>query len=234
MFLSPLSLVSAISRQFPEALFYQPTTQPVIALTIDDVGDASTQQIINVIADYNQKIAGISRGVNATFFITTHHLKNNYGILETILKHNYEIGNHGIYDRTHADLNPDEFAQEFQQAHETLTRDTKAVVKWFRPGRGRYNQTMVKTLSQMAKNAGYYPLFALASMIPLDTFQFTNYPQFTTRYVSQFIFPGAILVLHGGSISRSRQTVTALKHILSYCDRHHYRVVSLSELYEQF
>jgi peptidoglycan/xylan/chitin deacetylase (PgdA/CDA1 family) len=234
MVFSPLNLVSAISRQFPEALFFKPTTAPVIALTIDDVGDASTQQIIDVIADHNQKIAGIEPPANATFFITTHHLQQNPGILETLLIHNHEIGNHGIYDHTHANLKPEDLEQELYQAHEALTQETQTPIKWFRPGRGRYNQEMVKILSQIAKNAGYYPQFALASMIPLDTYQLTNHPQFTTRYVSQFIFPGSILVLHGGSMTRTRQTAISLKQILSYCSQNHYRVVSLTELYEQF
>lgn len=234
MLFSALNLVSFVSQQFPDALFYQPTTEPVIALTIDDVGDVTTQQIIDVIATHNQQYAGIAPEVNATFFITTHHLQNNLGLLESLIQSNHEIGNHGIYDRTHAALEPNELEEEIQQAHEILTRENQTVVKWFRPGRGRYNKTMTKTLAKMANTVGYYPQFALASMIPLDTFQFTNHPQFTARYVSQFIFPGAILVLHGGSIARTNQTVVALKQILSYCRRHHYRVVSLSQLYEQF
>jgi peptidoglycan/xylan/chitin deacetylase (PgdA/CDA1 family) len=234
IFFSPITLVSAISRQFPEALFFKPTTQPVIALTIDDVGDASTQQLVDVIADHNQKMAGIEPPANATFFIMTHHLNDNPGILETLFIQNHEIGNHGIYDHTHANLKPEELEQELYQAHEALTRKSQTPVKWFRPGRGRYNQGMVKILSQMVKSAGYYPQFALASMIPLDTYQFTNHPQFTTQYVSQFIFPGSILVLHGGSESRTRQTKIALKQILSYCSQNHYQVVSLTDLYEQF
>lgn len=234
MFFSPLNLVNIISQQFPHGLFYQQTTQPVVALTIDDVGDASTQQIIDVIAAHNQQSTKVTPPVNATFFITTHHLQNNPNLLERLIQSNHEIGNHGIYDRTHAALTPEAFKAEIQQAHNILTRQNQTVVKWFRPGRGRYNQTMIQTLSEIAKTAGYYPQFALASMIPLDTLKFTNNPQFTARYVSQFIFPGAILVLHGGSSTRTHQTVIALKNILSYCDRHHYRVVSLSELYEQF
>lgn len=234
MFFSPLTLVSAISQQFPDALFFKQTIEPAIALTIDDVGDASTEKIVNVIADHNQKITEAEHQAKATFFITTHHLNNHQGILETILNHNHEIGNHGIYDRTHADLKPEELEQELHQAHEELTRDTQIQVKWFRPGRGRYNQGMVKILSQMAKVAGYYPQFALASMIPLDTYQLTNHPQFTARYVSQFIFPGSILVLHGGSIPRADQTAIALEQILSYCHQNQYRVVSLTDLYEQF
>jgi peptidoglycan/xylan/chitin deacetylase (PgdA/CDA1 family) len=234
MFFSPLNLVKILSQQFPNGLFYQPTTEPVVALTIDDVGDASTLEIIDVIAAHNQQDTSVLPPVNATFFITTHHLQNNPSLLETLIQSNHEIGNHGIYDRTHAALKPDEFEAEIQQAHDILTQENKTVVKWFRPGRGRYNKTMIQTLSKLAKTAGYNPQFALASMIPLDTLKFTNYPQFTARYVSQFIFPGAILVLHGGSNTRTHQTVIALKNILSYCDRHHYRVVSLSELYEQF
>lgn len=144
MFFSPLTLVSAISQHFPDALFFKQTIEPVIALTIDDVGDASTEQIVNVIADHNQKIAKTEHPAKATFFITTHHLKNNPGILEMLLTHNHEIGNHGIYDRTHANLKPEELEQELQQAHEALTRETQTAVKWFRPGRGRYNPGMVK------------------------------------------------------------------------------------------
>ncbi len=234
MLLSPLALVKTISQFFPDGLFFQPTDEPVIALTIDDVGDASTQKILDAIATHNQKLSPIQSIVKATFFITTSHLKNETDILEKILEQDHEIGNHGIYDRTHADLKPEELAQEIQQAHEHLTQGSQATIKWFRPGRGRYNRAMVKTLSQMAAQAGYYPQFALGSMIPLDTYRITHHPQFTAQYVTQFIFPGSILVLHGGSLLRANQTAIALEQILSYCDRNHYRVVSLSELYERF
>ena len=234
MFFSPINLVKRIAKIFPYGVFFKPTTEPVIALTIDDVGDDSTQEILEAIADYNQNKNKLKNPVKATFFITTHQLQQNSKILDQILAQDHELGNHGVYDRTHANLKPAELEQEILEAHQQLTQYTGAQIKWFRPGRGRYNQTMVKILSKMVENAGYYPQFALASMIPLDTYRMTNHPKFTAQYATQFIFPGSILVLHGGSPQRAHQTAMALPSILSYCEQNHYRVVSLTELFEQY
>jgi peptidoglycan/xylan/chitin deacetylase (PgdA/CDA1 family) len=79
---------------------------------------------------------------------------------------------------------------------------------------------------------GYEPRFALASMLPVDTFQPTNDPTFTAWYVSQFIFPGSILLLHGGSVARSDNTALALGRILKQLKALNYRVVTLSELWD--
>ncbi|MBE9008670.1 polysaccharide deacetylase family protein [Pseudanabaenaceae cyanobacterium LEGE 13415] len=45
------------------------------------------------------------------------------------------------------------------------------------------------------------------------------------------IFPGAILVLHGGTVERSRQTAQALPLILDDLKQRNYRIVTLSELW---
>jgi peptidoglycan/xylan/chitin deacetylase (PgdA/CDA1 family) len=68
------------------------------------------------------------------------------------------------------------------------------------------------------------------TMIPLDTRKGTNHPQFTTWYISQFIFPGAILVLHGGFPERDENTAIVLKNLLAKLHDRGYQVVTLSQL----
>jgi len=79
---------------------------------------------------------------------------------------------------------------------------------------------------------GYEPRFALASMLPVDTFKPTDDALFTAWYVTQHIFPGAILVLHGGAAERCQQTAKALTLILNELKQRGYRTVTLSELWD--
>ncbi|WP_413168153.1 polysaccharide deacetylase family protein [Capilliphycus salinus ALCB114379] len=233
MFFITQPLASFVAQTFPDALFYKPTDKPVIALTIDDVGDTSTQFILDAINKHNQIVNTPEHQAKATFFLTTSHLMGKKETIINILEQQHEIGNHGVFDRTHADLEPQEFEEELLKAHQELTEDTEAKIKWFRPGRGRYNPTMLKSLLKLSETEGYNRQFALASMIPIDTYTLTEHPLFTVGYVSQFVFPGAILVLHGGSMIRSKNTVLALEKLLLELTQKNYKIVSLTELFEQ-
>lgn len=232
---SQYQLVAQVARLFPDAIFYKETTEKVVALTIDDaptpndLDDQSTHLLLDTIAAHNQEVSAIATPVRATFFIISGHLCDNPTILHRILKEGHEIGNHGTADETTALLHPDLFAHQLQTAHQCLSDRCGHPIRWYRPGRGLYNKAMLQTLQQMP---GYVPRFALASMIPIDTFKPTNDAQFTAWYVSRFVFPGAILVLHGGSEAQSQQTAKALKLLLRELHNRQYRVVTLSELWD--
>ena len=235
-------LVMQIARLFPEAIFYRETAEKVVALTIDDVptpdeaGDASTQMILAAIATHNQRVdranlPGVRRcqQARATFFIISSHLGNQSTILDRIVEAGHEIGNHGTADKTTALLQPEIFATQLNTAHQRIVRQYHQPLRWYRPGRGLYNKAMLRVLQQMP---GYVPRFALASMLPLDTFKPTSDGAFTAWYVNQHIFPGAILVLHGGSLKRCQQTAKALPLILAELNQQGYQVVTLSELWD--
>lgn len=235
-------LVVQIARFFPEAVFYKPTSQKVVALTIDDMptpGEAdegSTQLVLDAIAAHNQRIdlrnspeERLRQCAKATFFIISSHLSDQTEILDRIVEAGHEIGNHGTTDETAALLPPAAFAEQLHAAHQRISRQYHQPLRWYRPGRGLYNKAMLHVLQQMP---GYVPQFALASMLPLDTFKPTNEAAFTAWYVSQHIFPGAILLLHGGSLERCQQTAKALPLILAELDQRRYRVVTLSELWD--
>lgn len=223
------SLVSGISRLLPEAVFYKKTSAKAVALTIDDVGDADTLKILDVIDRFNQRNLARPAQVRATFFIITDDLDDSGSILGEILKRGHEIGNHGQTDHRHAALNTAEFKTEINQAHQILSKKSNADIKWFRPGQVLYNQGMLNTLTQMP---GYQDKFALASVFPLDTLKQTSHPIFTAKYMSSFIFPGSILILHGGSPERTANTVEALDRLLIECKRKAYEVLTLTQLWE--
>lgn len=222
-------LVTQIARAFPEAIFYRETLSPTVALTIDDVGDPSTQLILDAIAKHNQEYLYMNRPVTATFFVITNYLKQP-SLLHEIIKGGHEIGNHGQYDRTHANLSAAEFEVEINQAHQIITSSKSIKVKWFRPGRAFYNKKMFRILLNMTASYGYHPQFALASMIPIDTYKLTNQPQFLLKYLTNFIFSGAILVLHGGTVERAKNTALVLQYLLQDLQQKNYQVISLSEL----
>lgn len=102
--------------------------------------------------------------------IITEHLRENSTIIEQILQQGHEIANHGIRDRQTSDLSRELFEKDFQEADEKLVRLSHYPIRWCRLGRAFYNQIMLDILRQFG---GYEPRFALASMIPLDTFKLT-------------------------------------------------------------
>jgi peptidoglycan/xylan/chitin deacetylase (PgdA/CDA1 family) len=225
------------AKSFPDAVFFKETSEKVVALTIDDIptpddlGDYSTHRILETITSHNrQYYTNSARQVSATFFVITDRLTQDTEIIKNILAQGHEIGNHGRLDRTHAQLPAREFEQEIEQAHQALTQGTNAPIKWFRPGRALYNKTMTCTLKEMAERENYHPQFALASLLPLDTLDWAGVPNFTLKYLRQFIFPGAILLLHGGTVRRVNNTVAVLKQLLPELRERGYRVTTLSEL----
>ncbi|ELS02960.1 putative xylanase/chitin deacetylase [Xenococcus sp. PCC 7305] len=223
------NIVVGISKLFSNAVFYKQTSSPVVSLTIDDVGDSSTFKILHIIDNFNQEITNEQEKVRATFFVITDKVKDPK-ILEEILSKGHEIGNHGQLDHFHVLLGIDKFRAEMNQLHEILSSNSiEDNIRWFRPGRAFYNGCMFKVLREMTS---YYDKFALASMLPLDTLPIVNNPRFTIKYLSRFIFPGSILLLHGGDLKRTSNTVEVLETLLPKLRQQGYQVVTLSKLWE--
>lgn len=229
-------LVNGVAQLFPDAIFYQKTTQKVVALTIDDapcpqdLGDCGTRIILEAIAKHNQKYSYLEPA-RATFFVISSHLNPNSQIIAEIMAHGHEIANHGVIDETHALLTPQQFEQQLKEAHEKLLELTgNDGIRWYRPGRGFYNQTMLKAIANLTAADNYDLQLVLASMIPFDTFDLTNHPWLTAMYAKQMIFPGAILVFHANSIKVANNTAIALTTILEDLRQRGYRIITVSEL----
>ncbi|MDJ0649246.1 MAG: polysaccharide deacetylase family protein [Xenococcaceae cyanobacterium MO_188.B19] len=223
------NLVTLVSKIFSSGVFYKKTLSKIISLTIDDVGDTGTIQILDAIDRFNHNLLKDRDRIRATFFVISDKLRDSL-ILDEILKRGHEIGNHGEQDHFHVVLSPNKFATEIERTHQILSSNRiKHKIKWFRPGRALYNKSMLQSLKELT---GYYDRFALASMLPLDTLPIIKNPSFTLKYVSKFIFPGSILLLHGGDTERTANTVAVLDKLLPQLREKEYQVVTLSELWE--
>ncbi len=229
-------LVSLTAKVFPDAVFCQKikTQAKIIALTIDDVPardddkDISTQKIIEVIEQHNQKVG---TNFKVTFFVTTNHLSKNSTIVEKMAEKGHEIGNHGKCDCRHADLSAQQFEAEFITAHQILQEKISQPIRWFRPAQGFYNHNMIQTLKNKGRQLNYHDRFALASMIPFDTREILDNPQFTLQNIDRFTFSGSILVLHGGFKYQALNTVKVLEMLLPQLHSKGYQLVTLSELF---
>lgn len=229
-------LVNGVAKIFPDAIFYKQTTEKVVALTIDDApcpwdsGDCGTKAILEAIALHNQKYSYLEPA-RATFFIISSHLLPNSQIISEIIAQGHEIANHGVIDETHALLTPQKFERQLKEAHEKLLELTgNHEIRWYRPGRGFYNQTMLKAIANLTAKENYDLQLVLASMIPFDTFNLVNNPWLTAMYAKQMVFPGAILVFHANSTKVANNTAIALPGILEDLRQRDYRIVTVSEL----
>jgi peptidoglycan-N-acetylglucosamine deacetylase len=229
-------LVNCVARCFPGALFYRGTTEKLIALTIDDVpvpvakGEDNTIAILEAIAQHNQRRdRTIADPVRATFFVTASHLRNGSTLVQRIRQEGHEIGNHGYVDDYVVFEHRDLFRLQFEMTHQTLLRHGASAIRWYRPARALYKRQMIETV----KNNGYEKSMALASMIPLDASDgVMGSPWLTQCNIALSTFPGAILLLHGGTKQRSLNTVKVLEKLLPKLDKQGYRVVTLSQLYD--
>jgi len=232
----PQELVNGVAQLFPDAIFYKKTKEKVVALTIDDApcpldkGDCSTKLILDAIAEHNQRYSHLEPA-KATFFIISSHLSPDSQIIAEIMAGGHEIANHGVIDETHALLTPQRFEQQLKEAHDRLLELTGSDgIRWYRPGRGFYNQTMLKAIANLTAKDNYDLQLVLASMIPFDTFDFTNHPWLTAMYAKQMVFPGAILVFHANSMQVAKNTAIALSNILENLRQRGYRIVTVSDL----
>ena len=228
--------VENLAWVFPEAVFYKPTQAPWVALTIDDVpipgesAPCSTRWILDEIAEHNQSVSNPVENVRATFFIIGSHLNHDYDLLPDMVAQGHELANHGLVDTWPAFQSRPEFEQQFHHTHDRLVEQVADYpIRWYRSGRAFYNPPMHQVIQQAQ---GYEPYFALASMLPLDTLTATAEPSFTATYIAQHVFPGAILLLHGGSVERSKNTAAALRLILPRLRSQGYRVTTLSTLWQ--
>ena len=194
----------------PNAVYFQATDKPIIALTIDDSPDTNTTSaILNVLNQY-QTIA--------TFFPLSEAAAQQPRLIQAMVDQGHEIGNHLTRDEPSIKLK-EQFEPELKQAQQTLSQFT--TVKWLRPGNGWCNQKMVT----VAQKYGYQ--IALGSVWSYDT----HIP--STRFASWFILnnvqPGAIIVLHDGG-QRGVRTAKILNQIIPQLQQKGYRFVTLSNL----
>lgn len=191
-----------------------PTTLPMAALTFDDGPQAPyTPDILSLLQRYHAR---------ATFFVLGDKVAENPGLLAQETAAGMEIGLHGM---THLNLNRVGAAsmvrdaeQEIHLLHRTAPRLT---IGLFRPPFGYRSPALVRIL------ASHHLTLVLWDV---DTRDWTRPGvAFIVGQVERLIRPGSIVLFHDGGGNR-QETVAALSVLLPWLMRHHYRLVTVSEL----
>lgn len=235
----------------PGAVYAVNTSEPVVALTIDDGPDLrqgknnSTTRILDILQRHNQQA---SLTAHATFFLISDALKMREQqngdrldpVTARIIAEGHEIGNHMTQDR--ASILLERFEQEFDRAHQQLLPYTQLPgshyreVRWFRPGVGWCDYAMIDTVSNYHfAQTDNYPYrsrpgltnIALGSIWSYDTI--LGWSQFSQAFIQNNLKPGAIIVLHDGE-DRGDRTAQVLEGVLQDLKTTRYKIVSLSEL----
>jgi peptidoglycan/xylan/chitin deacetylase (PgdA/CDA1 family) len=200
-----------LNRFEPRVSYFVPTSEPIVALTIDDGPDPeSTPAILEVLERH---------GAHATFFVIGDRIAGNEPLLTRIRGGGHELANHSFRERASIFLSDQELARELERTHQALL--PYGPVRWFRPGSGFYSDAMVST----AQAQGYRT--ALADVFPYDAWIPSS--GFHAWYVLQTVQPGSIIVLHDSN-GRGERTASTLDIVLPELTARGYRVVTLSEL----
>jgi peptidoglycan/xylan/chitin deacetylase (PgdA/CDA1 family) len=208
----PRWLLRALPGEYPEIVYFVPTTSRAVAMTIDDGLDPETTPLILETLK--------AHGASATFFVLSDSIAGREVLLQRILYEGHEIGHHMTEDEVTVSLKPAAMAEKFHRAAQTL--DAFAPITWFRPGSGRYNDAVL----ELTRARGYR--IALASVAPLDTVIHNSARM--AGFVERMIEPGSVVVLHDVG-ERGRRTAETLKLLIPKLKERGYAVVSLSRLH---
>ena len=208
---APRWLVPRIAARSPRCLYAVPTSQRLVALTLDDGPDAAhTRQILDVLHAHD---------AHATFFLISSRVAGNEALVGAAVAEGHELGNHLTRDEASIRLSRQAFAAAVAEAGRVLGEF--ATVRWLRPASGIYDEPMLDTIER----AGYR--CALGSVYPYDPHVPSAW--FAAAYVLANARPGAVIVLHEGGV-RGARTIEVLRRVLPVLRERGYRVVTLSEL----
>lgn len=206
----PVLAVAVARRTDSRVLFTVPTTQPVVALTIDDGPSAATEGILEVLRAYNAR---------ATFFLIGDNTRDREPVARRIVAEGHEVAHHMMKDEPSIRLPAERFREQFQEMHAILA--DLGGVRWFRPGSGWYDRSMVDEVERR----GYRVV--LGSVYPFDA-QISAEPWLAGRILAS-VEPGDVIVLHDGE-RRGQRTARVLRTVLEELQQRGFRVVTVTEL----
>ncbi|HOB11649.1 MAG TPA: polysaccharide deacetylase family protein [Syntrophomonadaceae bacterium] len=183
--IQPLALEGTVYYALPQ-------NAPQIYLTFDEGYEQGyTGQILDILKEHN---------VPAVFFITGHYLKSQPDLIKRMVAEGHQVANHTY---NHPDLSKvskerfDKELDQLEQEFEQLTGSTMA--PFLRPPMGNYSLTTL----QWAKERNYKTVFWSMAFHDWDP---NDQPgaDFSHRYVTEHIHPGAIILLHAVSESNTQ------------------------------
>jgi peptidoglycan/xylan/chitin deacetylase (PgdA/CDA1 family) len=205
----PKPIVTFMQWKNPDVVFQVdlPSSQKVVALTIDDAPSSETGKMLDCLKTY---------GARATFFIIGSQV-SSHPLLERMHAEGHETGNHAWRDEPSISLPISELKNQIAEVEALLPANENGL-KYFRPGSGFWNRGML----EMTKGFGYKTV--LGSVYPHDPQ--IHSARVNAMHVLSMVRPGAIIIMH----DRRPYSAEQLERILRGLKEGGWRVESLGGL----
>lgn len=206
----PKFVIDYLQRSYPDVLFEVdiPSSQRVVALTLDDAPSPETGRILDLLKNYNAK---------ASFFVIGGQISGRSALLQRMHDEGHEIGNHAWADEPSVNLPLTELERQIKEV-ESLIPSNLNGAKYFRPGSGFFNSNLVN----MVKGLGYQVV--LGGIYPHDP-QIHN-PRRNANHVLSMVRPGGIIIMH----DRRSYSADQLEFVLQGLTKKGWKIESLGGL----
>jgi peptidoglycan/xylan/chitin deacetylase (PgdA/CDA1 family) len=176
----PTFIINFLQWKYPDVLFHVPlpSTQKIVALTLDDAPSAETAKILDMLKVY---------GAKATFFIIGSQVAAHPHLLKRIHDEGHELGNHAWADEPSVSLPLAELERQIKEVEGLLPANAGSA-RYFRPGSGFFSKGMVERF----RDLGYRVV--LGSIYPHDP-QIHN-ARVNAKHVLSMVRPGGIIIMH--------------------------------------
>ncbi|KAL5341674.1 hypothetical protein BJX70DRAFT_43110 [Aspergillus crustosus] len=113
----PQLLIRYFATKYPDILWHvpnlKPSTQPIVALTIDDAPSEYTTQLLSLLKEND---------AHATFFVIGDQIPGKEGLLREAVEQGHELANHAMFDEPSKDLSDEELAAQIQAVQSRIQR----------------------------------------------------------------------------------------------------------------
>lgn len=181
--------------------------EKVIALTFDDGPSKYTNEVINLLKQYN---------INATFFILGNKVTLYKDTLKKLLQNGNEIGNHSYNHKWMIKLKEEELLNQIQQTQDIIKKELNYTPNNVRPTYGDVNKKMKEKINLN---------IVLWTVDTLD-WKLKDSKQIAKRGMN--VKDGDIILMHDSK----KRTISALKIMIPKLLEQGYQFVTINELKE--
>ena len=199
---------SASKRLLP--IYNVKTQEKKVAISFDAAwGNEETQTLIDILKQYN---------VKTTFFVVGAWVDKYPDSVKALTAAGHEVCNHSDTHPHMPKLSPAEMQKQITSCNNKIKSATGVSPILFRPPYGDYDNTLVKTVSDLGMYAIQWDVDSLDWKDPT--------PQQIVQRVTSKVKPGSIVLFHNGA----KNTPAALPTVLQTLQSQGYSIVPVSQL----
>lgn len=199
-------------QSFGQIISRTKNADKIIALTFDDGPTTNTNEIINILNNYN---------IKATFYVTGQGLLDNPNFGKLINDNGHELGNHSFSHQRMIFKTPEFIKQEILKTDELIKQTGYLGPITFRPPYGKKLFILPWLLSSLNKTT------VMWNLEPDSYKDIANEPNKIADYVTKNISPGSIILLHP---MYNKADLEALPIIIKQLQDKGYKFLTISQL----